>query len=1032
MDHELHRLRVDIAALQETRLAEAGQLKERNYTFFWQGLSAEERRLHGVGFAVKNSLVDSVTTPTAVSERVSSLKLRLSRGEATLICVYAPTLDASEECKDRFYEEVSRTIEKVPPTDQLYVLGDFNARVGADHHSWPACLGHFGVGKMNDNGLRLLELCSHYQLCVTNTFFDVQEMRKVSWQHPRSSHWHQLDMVLVRRAHLNTVMVTRTFHSADCHTDHALVLTKAKLHRQKPHSARPKAVTRLNTQSMKEPSKREVFKRLFEEQFQTRDMDLESAHPDQLWNDLCKAMQETALAAFGKKQATRHDWVEAYSDVLLPLLESKRAALLAWKSAPSQASKDKLREIKSKLQSESRRCANEYWENLCSGIEAASNSGDIRTLYQKIKVALGPQPSKLAPIKSKEGDLIQDKDQQMKRWVEHYSDLYSVERQLDDDVHLPTFPTLHNLDTDPSLEELSKAIDDLSNGKAPGTDAIPAELLKSNKDTLLPNLYQLLLACWHKGCIPHDMRNANIITLYKNKGDKGDCNNYRGISLLSIAGKAFARVLLCRLQVLAERILPESQCGFRSKRSTIDMIFSLRQLQEKCREQQKPLLMAFVDLTKAFDTVSRQGLFKVLEAIGCPPKLLTITKSFHDEMIGTVQYDGNKSESFPITSGVKQGCVLAPTLFGIYFAVLLHAALETSPGDVAFHWRCDGSLFNLSRLRAKTRIQHSIARDLLFADDAALVAHSESHLQDMIDRLNNTCKAFSLTISVKKTVILVQGIEGPLDEPIKLDGKPLEIVQKFCYLGSTVTATLSLEEEINSRIGKAATTFGKLTERAWNNKYLKTSTKTRIYEACVTSTLLYGAETWTTYKGQERKLNKFHLRCLRKILGIKWQDKVTNAQVLQRAKSMSIMSILLKKRLRWLGHVQRMEPARIPKRLLYGELSNAPRPRGRPHLRFKDICKDSLRCADISPTRWEALAADRSKWRETTMQGTRHHETNLIGEWEEKRRRRHQPRSPQTTTDSSHSCSFCGRQCLSRIGLFSHERSCRSRRLPNS
>ena len=108
------------------------------------------------------------------------------------------------------------------------------------------------------------------------------------------------------------------------------------------------------------------------------------------------------------------------------------------------------------------------------------------------------------------------------------------------------------------------------------------------------------------------MRDANITTLYENKDDRSECNNYRGISLLSITGKLFARVALKRLQILADRVYPESQCGFRPNRSTVDMVFSVRQLQEKCREQQQPLYMAFIDLTKAFDLVSREGLFKVL------------------------------------------------------------------------------------------------------------------------------------------------------------------------------------------------------------------------------------------------------------------------------------------------------------------------------------------------------------------------------------------------------------------------------------
>ena len=174
------------------------------------------------------------------------------------------------------------------------------------------------------------------------------------------------------------------------------------------------------------------------------------------------------------------------------------------------------------------------------------------------------------------------------------------------------------------------------------------------------------------------MRDAKIVTLYKNKGERSDCNNYRGISLLSIVGKVFARVILVRLQKLAERVYPESQCGFRAERSTIDMVFSLRQLQEKCREQQMPLYIAFIDLTKAFDLVCREGLFKILSKIGCPPKLLRLIESFHTNMQGIVQFNGSTSEPFNISSGVKKGCVLAPTLFGIFFALLLKHAFGTS------------------------------------------------------------------------------------------------------------------------------------------------------------------------------------------------------------------------------------------------------------------------------------------------------------------------------------------------------------------
>ena len=175
-------------------------------------------------------------------------------------------------------------------------------------------------------------------------------------------------------------------------------------------------------------------------------------------------------------------------------------------------------------------------------------------------------------------------------------------------------------------------------------------------------------------------------------------------------------IVIHRLRKLADRVYPESQCSFRPNRSTVDMIFSLRQLQEKCREQQRPLFIAFIDLTKAFDMVSREGLFDILHQIGCPPKLLNFIKSFHDGSRGTVKFDGNSSEAFVINIGVKQGCVLAPTLFTIFFSILLKHTFGSAVEGVLLRTRSDGKLFNPARLRAKTKV-----RNVCYATSSSLM-----------------------------------------------------------------------------------------------------------------------------------------------------------------------------------------------------------------------------------------------------------------------------------------------------------------------
>ena len=281
-------------------------------------------------------------------------------------------------------------------------------------------------------------------------------------------------------------------------------------------------------------------------------------------------------------------------------------------------------------------------------------------------------------------------------------------------------------------------------------NAIP-DLIKYCTTKLLLPLHEVLCQCWQEGAVPQDMTDSKIIIIYKNKGERNECNNYRGISLRSIVGKIFARVILKRLQKLAERIYPESQCGFRAERSTIDMIFSLRQLQEKCREQHMPLYIAFIDLTKAFDIVSRDGLFKVLPKIDCPPKLQSMIESFHTDTKGTMQFNGSFSEPFEIRSGVKQGYVLAPMLFGTFFGLLLKHVLDTKTEGIYFRTRSDDRLFNLARLRAKTKVRKDLIRDMLFADDAAVATNAQEELQSLTNCFPQACKDFGLTISLKKT-----------------------------------------------------------------------------------------------------------------------------------------------------------------------------------------------------------------------------------------------------------------------------------------
>ncbi|KAG6932534.1 craniofacial development protein 2, partial [Chelydra serpentina] len=301
--------------------------REENYTFFWQGKSAEEIRECGVGYAVRNSLLGMVEPGQQGTERPLSLRLHTSTGPVNLISVYAPTLGATRDTKDELYDQLDMIIRSIPKEEHLILLGDFNARVGADHDFWPTYLGRFGVGEMNENEQRLLELCSYHDLSITNSFFQTKPQHKVSWRHPRSMHWHQLDLIIIRRSALKCVLLTRTFHSADCDSDHSLVCSKMKLQPKKIHRSRPEGKPRIDVSKTAHPDKAEKFTHELSEVLNCIPP---SGCAKERWDHIRDAVHSTAMKVFGKKRKMNNDWFEANSATLTPAIEERRAVHLEY------------------------------------------------------------------------------------------------------------------------------------------------------------------------------------------------------------------------------------------------------------------------------------------------------------------------------------------------------------------------------------------------------------------------------------------------------------------------------------------------------------------------------------------------------------------------------------------------------------------------------------------------------------------------------------------------------------------------------
>ncbi|KAL8621706.1 hypothetical protein ACOMHN_061841 [Nucella lapillus] len=423
---------------------------------------------------------------------ILSLRLTTTSGPVNIMSVYAPTLCLAAEAKDEFYEELAAAIKKLPTSEYLNLLGDFNTRIGSDQTSWPRCIGHFGVGKLNENGQRLLVLCSFYDLCITNTFFSTKPNHRVSWRHPRSRHWHQLDLVITQRPLLNCILTTRSYHSADCDTDHSMVASMVRLQPKRIHRSKQKGRPRINTAMTSVPELRERFADTIQEALSN----CPTSSVEERWNHIRGATYESAVGTFGKRDRENTDWFEAGIVDLEPAISSKRTALLNYKEDPSEKTLAALRKARIITQRTARQCANNYWQSLCQSIQLSADCGNIRAMYKGMKKAFGPSAIKIAPLKSTTGEIITDRTKQTERWAEYYQELYSRETIVTDTAveNTCSLPVMEELDDPPTIKELSKAIDSLASGEAPGIDGIPPEVIKAGKQTsLLEHLHNLLL-----------------------------------------------------------------------------------------------------------------------------------------------------------------------------------------------------------------------------------------------------------------------------------------------------------------------------------------------------------------------------------------------------------------------------------------------------------------------------------------------------------------------------------------------------------
>ena len=314
------------------------------------------------------------------------------------------------------------------------------------------------------------------------------------------------------------------------------------------------------------------------------------------------------------------------------------------------------------------------------------------------------------------------------------------------------------------MQELTDTIRSLANGKAVGSDGVSIELFKIalNVDPALHwRLLDIVIRIRRGSEVPQQWKNAIIMVLHKKK-DRTECGNYRGISLVAHAGKILLKIIARRLSEYCQRvgILPEEQTRFRPNRSTTDMMFVIRRLQKLAQKKRIPLYVCFIDLTKAYDSVDRTLLWTVLARFGEPHNIISVIHQFHDSMRVCVRLDDRVcSRWFAVEQGLRQGCVLAPLLFNIFFAAVINL--------VSTRFKSDKDIMDaLVRLRKKrgaggwgeATVGESVLATpfwgMLYVDNAGVVSQSPEQPRKMMGVIVVVYAAFGLIVSEANNEIL--------------------------------------------------------------------------------------------------------------------------------------------------------------------------------------------------------------------------------------------------------------------------------------
>jgi hypothetical protein len=493
---EMQRTRTDIVGISELHWIGSGEFVSGEYTLYFSG--NEKLKRNGVAFMANKRISSCVVNPKYISDRVMTIRIKGKPLNVTVILLYAPTTDATKQDIEQFYATVQRVYDQVPNKDIVYIMGDFNAKVGEGEVARVA--GRYGLGVRNDAGDRLIRFCQENKFTITNTLFTQPKRRLYTWTSPDGLHRNQIDYILCQKRWKSSIVAAKTLPGADCGSDHQLLIAKVRLRFCK--TKRPTTQRKFDTANISTHYAVEVKNRFDA-------LSLDDKHPDDIWTEVKRSITESARKhVANKKPAKASQWLAPDT---IRIAERRR-------EAKAKGRWDEARRLNAEFQREARNDKNRFLNERCSYLEEEYKKGHTRQLYAYVKQKRKPFSARQGTVKDRDGIELSDQQAIKDRWREYTEELYDCTNEYQDDHGDQV-----QLEPDVLESEVEWAIRQLPNNKAPGVDGIPAELLKPIPRAALTALCQKI---WRTCSWPKEWKRSVFIRIPK-KGDPRNCANYR-------------------------------------------------------------------------------------------------------------------------------------------------------------------------------------------------------------------------------------------------------------------------------------------------------------------------------------------------------------------------------------------------------------------------------------------------------------------------------------------------------------------------